>query len=459
MNARAVYDALLALVGARALTPDLCRELPDDVFRDPEVMRALATSAAVIGFGVMSPSLPAGAGLVQAKQNILAVHHRETAQKEEISFGFGKGIDIVDWDEEDADLYQQDNSDVWVDEVLKSASPALAQYYREIRRIPIFTVEQEKERFEALQACHDELLASPLTVWVQTLKTLPEDDEKEKDALQWPVIHKVFPVVKDPVQDVPEHLEKERIHWLSVYGRAKVIHNEVVRHSLRYVVTIASRYRGRGMDFMDLIQEGNKGLMRAVDKFECVRGLRFLTYATWWIRQAITRALSEQRNTIRLPNHINELMNKFLQAVEALRLQNGREATEGELALYLGWTPERVHTLAEASSLQTVSLDHPIRPGEASTITLLIPDSQSEDLVDAVIAKDVPLWMRLGLESLTERMRTIIVMRGHTGEMPHSLEEIGVHFGLSRERVRQLEKQALYRLRRYYRRYGDRDNK
>ncbi|MBI2053528.1 MAG: hypothetical protein HYT41_02160 [Candidatus Sungbacteria bacterium] len=130
MNAHAVYDALLALVGARALTPDLCRELPDDVFRDPEVMRALAISVAVIGFEVISPSLTAGAGAVQAKRNIFAVHRRETAQKEEISFDFGKGIDGVDWDEEDADFYpeQESDDDVWVDEVLKSASPALAQY-------------------------------------------------------------------------------------------------------------------------------------------------------------------------------------------------------------------------------------------------------------------------------------------------------------------------------------------
>ncbi len=197
--------------------------------------------------------------------------------------------------------------------------------------------------------------------------------------------------------------------------------------------------------------------MRAVDKFECARDLRFVTYASYWIRQAIGLALSEQRRIIRLPSYMDEDVKKYLGAVQVFRLRHGRSPGEDELATCLEWDPRHVRSVADAATLRTVSLERPIWPGETATIGSLLPDPKSQDPADAMIARSTPLWMQLGLGSLTERERTIIVMRGHTGELPHSLGEIGRHLDFSRERARQIETQALEKLRRYYLRYGYQD--
>lgn len=458
MNAHAVYEILLSIAGKGILTSELCRELPDEIFRDPGLVRTVAESAAMLGFRAMPVSPRKTA--TQAEVKTLALHRRvDTASKTERDhFVFSEEAKASDWgDEDETSLYLRNDTDddVWTDEVLGSFSPTLAQYSRELRKFPVFTKDEERKKFEELQGCHDELLPSSVTLWMRTLADMPNVEE---GALQWEMIHKVSSFLHYAGQDIPDILKEEYLRWLSLYDHAEALRGEIVQHNLRFVVTVAAKYRGRGMDFLDLIQEGNKGLMRAVDKFEYVRDLRFLTYATFWIRQAITRALSEQRRTIRVPNHIDADIKKYLDAVEVFGLQYGRSPTENELTLYLEMTPQHVHTIAEAVLLgTTVPLDRPIRQGEADTIALLVTDPKSPDPVDAAMARDVPLWMKLGLGSLTEKERTIITLRGHTGEAPHSLEEIGAHFKFSRERARQIERQALEKLRRYYRRYGEKD--
>jgi RNA polymerase primary sigma factor len=324
-----------------------------------------------------------------------------------------EGVDVLDVPVEDdtfseADIRQAERVAAAADGGRRASTSDLVRIYlREIGRVPLLTAEDEVELAKTIEAG---LFA------------------EEKLTGGFPLLGAV-------------HGDLELLVGEGVRAKQRLI-----EANLRLVVSIAKRYIGRGLVFLDLIQEGNLGLIRAVEKFDYTRGYKFSTYATWWIRQAITRAIADQARTIRVPVHMVETINKLARVQRQLHQELGREATTDEIAAELGLEPERVAEVQRIAQ-EPVSLQSPIGE-EESDLGDFIEDADAVVPIEAAAFIMLQDQLERVLDQLADREQRIIQLRfGLTDGHPRTLEEVGREFGVTRERIRQIESKTLAKLR------------
>jgi RNA polymerase primary sigma factor len=312
------------------------------------------------------------------------------------------------WDEEESEALRQARKDA----ELTASADSVRAYLKQIGKVALLNAEEEVELAKRIEAG---LYAT------QKLAELTERGEKL------------------PVQ------QRRDMQWICRDGeRAK---NHLLEANLRLVVSLAKRYTGRGMAFLDLIQEGNLGLIRAVEKFDYTKGYKFSTYATWWIRQAITRAMADQARTIRIPVHMVEVINKLGRIQRELLQDLGREATPEELAKEMDITPEKVLEIQQYAR-EPISLDQTIGDEGDSQLGDFIEDSEAVVAVDAVSFTLLQDQLQSVLETLSEREAGVVRLRfGLTDGQPRTLDEIGQVYGVTRERIRQIESKTMSKLR------------
>ncbi len=279
-----------------------------------------------------------------------------------------------------------------------------------------------------------------------------EEDLNNYEEIEYDISDAAYDPVKIYMNEATKYpllSHEETIELFKKYKEGdKKARKKIINHNLRLVISIAKKYSNQGLDFGDLIEEGNIGLMTAVDKFEYERGFRFSTYATWWIRQAITRSVYDHGKTIRIPVHVNEDIKKIRSIQIKLTQSLGHEPSIEEIAKEIGYTVEKVREIDRASQLP-VYMDEAIGEDHETTRGDMMVDENAESAVELMENNDLRNLLISALDTLEERQKEVLMMRfGLNGDSPMTLDEIGKHYDVTRERVRQIEHKALSRLRR-----------
>jgi RNA polymerase primary sigma factor len=313
-----------------------------------------------------------------------------------------------------------------------------------------------EDHIEELDAFYDKLMRSNIDVFEsvaqqQDVQKPIEDLEKELEALTVltegsvsdPVRMYLKEIGRIPLLTFEEEIElAKQVEQDSVAAKKKLINS-----NLRLVVSIAKKYIGRGLSLLDLIQEGNQGLIRAVEKYDWRRGFKFSTYATWWIRQSVTRAIADQARTIRIPVHMVENINRFLRSQRKLMQELGREPTPEEVAKVLGIEPDKALEIIKISQ-NPASLEAPVGDEEDSRLGDFIHDTSAPTLFDSASRELLKEQVEQVLGTLSDRERRVLKERfGLDDGRPKTLEEVGRMFAVTRERIRQIEAKALRKLR------------
>ena len=320
----------------------------------------------------------------------------------------GEQSNDVDWDEQERDARRRGYNDA---EFVLSVDSVRA-YLKQIGKVALLNAEEEVELAKRIEAG---LYAA----------------ERVRKA-------------EDTGEKLSPHLRRNLRRIVRDGGRAK---DHLLEANLRLVVSVAKRYTGRGMPFLDLIQEGNLGLIRAVEKFDYAKGYKFSTYATWWIRQAIARAMADQVRTIRIPVHMTEVINKLGRIQRELLQDLGRVPTPEELAKETDLTPEKVLEIQQYAR-EPISLDQTVGDEGDSRLGDFIEDSEAATVVDAVSFTQLQDHLRSVLATLSEREAGIVELRfGLIDGQPHTLEQVGQVYGITRERIRQIETKTIAKLR------------
>nr|WP_203620068.1 RNA polymerase sigma factor [Streptomyces anulatus] len=378
-----------------------------DAVADDAVAPAPAKKAAAKKTAVKKTAAKKTAAKKSGKQDDELLDGDEAAEEvkagkgeEEEGEGENKGFVLSDDDEDDAPAQQV--------AVAGATADPVKDYLKQIGKVPLLNAEQEVELAKRIEA-----------------GLFAEDKLANAD--------KLAPKLKRELEIIAEDGRRAKNHLLEA--------------NLRLVVSLAKRYTGRGMLFLDLIQEGNLGLIRAVEKFDYTKGYKFSTYATWWIRQAITRAMADQARTIRIPVHMVEVINKLARVQRQMLQDLGREPTPEELAKELDMTPEKVIEVQKYGR-EPISLHTPLGEDGDSEFGDLIEDSEAVVPADAVSFTLLQEQLHSVLDTLSEREAGVVSMRfGLTDGQPKTLDEIGKVYGVTRERIRQIESKTMSKLR------------
>jgi RNA polymerase primary sigma factor len=362
-----------------------------------------------------------------------------------------EGIEVIEVPGEDAD--PATNVRIEVDLLKAPTNDPVRMYLKEIGKVPLLTAAQEVDLARRIES-------GEFSTAMQ--RALLEDPKPDPKALKivvertWEVRNhqltafgKVEGIGRNKIaKNYRPKTEPELMDFLHRIERdGQLAKRKLIEANLRLVVSIAKRYVGRGMLFLDLIQEGNLGLIRAVEKFDYAKGFKFSTYATWWIRQAITRAIADQARTIRIPVHMVETINKLVRVQRQLLQDLGREPTPDEIGKVMGIGADKVREILKVSQ-EPVSLETPIGEEEDSHLGDFIEDSEAVVPVDAASFILLQEQLEGVLHTLSEREKKVIQLRfGLVDGHPRTLEEVGREFGVTRERIRQIESKTLSKLR------------